>query len=83
MIVKWIIVALAFVGDVPTNSRIFLLDPDIVKSEADCRAEIEKLAVSAKKHDVDLWAECIEIKRSPPPMRDDGPKGEPGTEQRS
>lgn len=82
MTIKWIIVALAFVGDVPTNSRIFLLDPEVVKSEADCRAEIAKLAEAAKARSVDLWAECIEVRRAPPPMRD-GPSGEPGTEQRS
>lgn len=82
MIIKWIVVAFAFMGDVPANSRIFLLDPEVVKTEADCRAEIAKLAEKARKSEVDLWAECVEVKRAPPPMRD-APKGEPGTEQRS
>ena len=77
MTLKWLIVVLVFAGDIPMDRKVFLLDPDVTKTEADCRGDLEKLRFAAKEASVDLWADCIEVKRAPPG------KGAPGTEKNS
>lgn len=63
MTLKWIIVAVLFAGEVPVNSKLFALDPDKVKTEAECRKVVEELAEEVKKAEAELWATCVQVKR--------------------
>lgn len=60
---KWLIVAILFVGDTPVNSKIFPLDPGSYKTLADCEKELADFKAEAKENKADVWAACIEVKR--------------------
>lgn len=77
---KWIIVAISFYGDIPTNSKIFTLDPETFATEEACKTEAAGMVEYAKIRGVDVWAHCAEVKR---PEKEEKPKGEPGTDQKS
>lgn len=80
MIIKWIIVAIAFHGLFPTNSKIFTLDPERYATASDCQKEADDLRAKGAEKGVEIWAVCLEVKREPTKSNW---KGEPGTEQRS
>lgn len=65
----WIIVAIFFIGDAPMNSKLFALDPEQVKTQAECRVELAKLLEIAKKREADMWAECVEVKHETPKLK--------------
>jgi hypothetical protein len=74
---KWLVVVVLFFGDVPTSSKIFRLDPERVKTAADCEVERFEMMELAAKMKADAWMACVEVQRPP------AAKGEPGTEERS
>lgn len=78
---KWLIVAIAFVGDVPINSKIFTLDPAEVQTAERCQKDADDLIARGKERGVEIWAACLEVKRDVKPQSHPG--GEPGTEQRT
>ena len=69
MILKWAIAAVLIVGNVPVQRQLFMLDPETVKTEADCLALIEETrqGLKAEKPDSVLVAKCIELPWEPPP----------------
>jgi hypothetical protein len=76
---KWLIVAALFMGDVPLNLKAFALDPENVKTAADCQRELDAMQKEAKALSADIWGACVEVKRDVKPQS--APRGEPGTEQ--
>lgn len=67
MIVKWVIVAVVFAGEVPIQRHVLFFDPDVVKTEADCNAKIAELKTLNQL--ADIWAKCLEVKRDAKPQR--------------
>lgn len=63
--IKWIIVLLFFTDNVPTQTRVLLLDPDQVVTDTDCRRELTKVQDKIKEANVDIWSQCVEVTRSP------------------
>jgi hypothetical protein len=62
---KWIVLALLFVNGIPVNSRIYEMDPEQVKTEADCKAEVAVMQEVAKKRNADVFLKCIEVPERP------------------
>ena len=81
MMLKWIIVVIVFVGDVPVDRRVLWLDPDKVTTQSECRGWADKLVNVGKENDAEVWAECIEVKRDVKPQK--APLGVPGTERKA
>lgn len=67
MILKWMIVAVLFIGSEPQNAKVFPLDPADFKTEADCQRIHGDLMKEAAAKGVTIWAKCIEVDYAPPP----------------
>lgn len=77
MILKWAIAFVLFAGDVPIDRRLFLLDPDDTKTQAQCREAVVILEKEAAKQGLGVWAECIEINyKAPDPKKPTDKKSE-------
>jgi hypothetical protein len=57
----WIIVVVAFSGGDPLNSKLF----GPIESEAACKEKLAELVEAVHASDLDLWAECREVKLLP------------------
>lgn len=69
MILKWAIAAVLIVGGVPVNRQLFLLNPEQVKTEADCLLLVEETRIGINKESPEavLVAKCVELPWTPPP----------------
>lgn len=68
MILKWAIAAVLMMGEVPMERRLFILDPAIVKTQAECEALIGNLAgeIAKAQPDWTLVAKCVDIEYHAP-----------------
>lgn len=66
MILKWSIALVLFVGDMPVEKHLLVLDPEKTKTSADCAAAVDALKHEAAKAGMGLWAKCIEVDWVPP-----------------
>lgn len=63
MILKWCVVVVLLMGDVPLHRQLFLFDPEEVKTEADCQKLVAELIENVKKErpGVTVKAKCVDI----------------------
>lgn len=63
MILKWAVAAVLFYGEVPLEQHVFFLDPAKIRTEKECKAELEKIreGVAKENQELTLWGKCIEI----------------------
>lgn len=66
MILKWAIAFVLMAGDVPVKRHLLLLDPDEIKTAADCATFVTLLEKEAAKASLGIWAKCIEVDYKPP-----------------
>ena len=71
---KWLLIVLFFEGAEVSDTRIFGGD-----SEESCKEAKAELYTAAKARGLDVWGECVEVKRPPPNKFE----GDPKTRQKS
>lgn len=59
--IHWLVIAILYIGGVPANSKIFVLDPGEVKTAKDCEAKKKEMLAEAKELKADVWLKCVEV----------------------
>lgn len=77
VIVQWVIIAALYSGPVVANSKIFMLDADEYKTEADCEKLRADLIKEAESGGLTVRAKCVNLDFHPPdPKKPDDKKSE-------